>query len=188
MSVFERRDVATLSLSPRVAARVLHPATGLASVDLRAIAAGLAASATDVPLDRHEPHRDFRCVLSTSAYDAWVIRWRPRAELDLHDHGGARGVLHVADGELHEQYADRRSPHALRSRTVSAGTSITISASTVHAVANVGPADALSVHVYSPPLSTMTFYEASAGSLAAVRSTEAATASRSELVGHGVPS
>ena len=64
----------------------------------------------------------------------------------------------MVEGELLERYADLATSAVVRTRTVEADTSITISPTTVHGVANLGPADALSVHVYSPPLSTMTYY------------------------------
>ena len=145
------------------AARTLHPAGSRRAsfLDLDAIAAGLATAAAAVPLDEVEPSRSYRRVLATSAYDAWVIRWAPSADLELHDHGGSRGVVHVVEGELLERYADLATSAVVRTRTVAAGTSIAISPTTVHGVANLGPADALSVHVYSPPLSTMTYYGSS---------------------------
>jgi predicted metal-dependent enzyme (double-stranded beta helix superfamily) len=104
-------------------------------------------------------------MLSTPSYDAWIIRWSPSAELDLHDHGGSIGVVQVVEGELIEQHADLVTGGPLRSQTVRAGHTVRIASTTVHAVANLGPDDALSVHVYSPPLSTMTFYGDASGRL-----------------------
>jgi predicted metal-dependent enzyme (double-stranded beta helix superfamily) len=108
-------------------------------------------------------------VLATSTYDAWVIRWSPSAELELHDHGGSNGVVHVVEGELVEQHSDLAVGGPLRSQIVRRGERARITPTTVHAVANFGPADALSVHVYSPPLSAMTFYVHVGEQLEAIR-------------------
>jgi predicted metal-dependent enzyme (double-stranded beta helix superfamily) len=155
--------MAVITLARPNAARALHPAgSGRASfLDLDAIAAGLATTAAAVPLDAVEPARSYRRVLATAAYDAWIIRWAPSADLEMHDHGGSRGVVHVVEGELFERYTDLAAPVVVTERALPAGTSIEITPTTVHGVANFGPADALSVHVYSPPLSTMTYYESS---------------------------
>jgi predicted metal-dependent enzyme (double-stranded beta helix superfamily) len=134
-------------------------------VDLHAIASGLAETALFVPLDHCDATRRYTRMLSTSSYDAWVIWWSPSAELDLHDHGGSIGVVHVVEGELVEQHADLVTGGPLRSETVRVGHTARTASTTVHAVANLGPRDALSVHVYSPPLSTMTFYADVAGRL-----------------------
>lgn len=159
-------------------AQGLHPSTAtsrLPIADLELIAAGLATSAHEVVLDQYEPTRHYTCVLATCSYDAWVIRWSPSAELDLHDHGGSNGVVHVVDGELVEHHADLVTAGPLRSRIVRAGQRAVIAATTVHAVANFGPQEALSVHVYSPPLSSMTFYDPRDGRLVpAERNTVAA--------------
>lgn len=150
--------------------RALHPSRTtrrVPAVDLETIASGLASSAHRVPLDQSDATRKYTRVLTTAAYDAWVIRWSPSAELDLHDHGGSSGVVHVVEGELVEQHADLVSGVRLQSRAVRAGEQAVIASTTVHAVANFGPAEALSVHVYSPPLSSMMFYDEREGLLTA---------------------
>ncbi|MEY2424133.1 MAG: hypothetical protein QOI95_4200 [Acidimicrobiaceae bacterium] len=143
------------------ASKALHPAGAalrVAGVDLHAIASGLAQTAQFVPLDHCDATRRYTRMLSTPSYDAWVIRWSPSAELDLHDHGGSIGVVHVVEGELVEQHADLVTGGPLQSQTVRAGHTVRTASTSVHAVANLGPDDTLTVHVYSPPLSTMTFY------------------------------
>lgn len=147
-------SVHALRRSSRTASKVPSPV-----VDLDAIAAGLAASAADIPLEQQEPKRQYRRVLVTSAYDAWVIRWAPSASLELHDHGGSRGVVHLVEGELVEERTDLAIPAPLETRTMRPGDVIDIAPTTVHGIANLGMTDALSVHVYCPPLSTMTLFE-----------------------------
>ena len=60
-------------------------------------------------------------------------------------------------------------------RTFSPGETAAFGASRVHAVANRGAAVATSVHVYSPPLSSMKYYRPDdSGSLVAVEKISAA--------------
>ena len=129
-------------------------------VDILDIAEGLAASAHDVVLDERDGTRRYTRVLATPQYDAWIIEWSASAGLDLHDHGGSSGVVLVVDGELLEVRVDDRNRVARTRRTVARrGDVIHISPQTIHAVSNIRPSTALSVHVYSPPLSSMTFYD-----------------------------
>lgn len=65
----------------------------------------------------------------------------------------------MATGTLVETYSDLRWRHPLRTRSLAEGTTSVIPASRVHEVYNPGPAGALSVHVYSPPLKSTTFYD-----------------------------
>jgi predicted metal-dependent enzyme (double-stranded beta helix superfamily) len=128
--------------------------------DLEVIATGLAQSsrATDqvwIPGTR----RRYRRLLGTDLYDAWLIEWSPSSGLELHDHGGSRGVVVVVAGTLVETYTDLDNCHPLVSQSLTGGETLAIPPTRVHEVSNPGPGDALSVHVYSPPLREMTFFE-----------------------------
>jgi hypothetical protein len=103
--------------------------------------------------------RRYARLLNTPAYDAWLIEWDHDADLDLHDHGGSSGAFHVVDGVLVEVYTDLARPEPLRTLVLGAGDARQVTPGRVHRLWNPGPAKALSVHVYSPPLSSMTFYE-----------------------------
>ena len=93
-------------------------------------------------------------------YDAWLIGWHAHQGVDLHDHGGSAGALYVVEGELLETSGrldvegraatKRRSPPAPPSPSVE---------DHVHWVVNPTPRVTTSIHVYSPPLTTMDFYE-----------------------------
>jgi len=105
---------------------------------------------------RHDPGgREPVRLLGTDRYEAWVIGWTPGQSVELHDHGDALGALVVTDGELVE-ITGRFHP---RRRVLATGTARVMGPGHVHDVLNVGPAPATSVHVYSPPLRTMTFYD-----------------------------
>jgi hypothetical protein len=165
--VVPRRLRATQLLYPAA-----HDDAESPSIDvLMVIAAGLARAVTgaELPL-RAGMQRDFARLLATPAYEAWLIAWAPGGALTLHDHGGSHGAAHVAHGDLTEAFTDARSDARLQTRTLGAGSGVTVPAERVHEVWNPGPGRALSVHVYSPPLRSMTFFEpAGDGSLVAAR-------------------
>jgi mannose-6-phosphate isomerase-like protein (cupin superfamily) len=132
----------------------------LAPAALAVMADGLASvvTAESVPLVPGES-RSYAKLLTTTDYEVWLIAWAASGALDLHDHGGSIGVARVVEGELVETYTDIAERHPLRSVTIGAGQSVALPASRVHEVWNPGTTPALSVHVYSPPLTTMTFFD-----------------------------
>lgn len=124
------------------------------------IAAGLAASVTGDEV-RVAPGelRGFVRLLESPSYEAWLIAWAPSGALELHDHGGSAGALHVVRGELVELFTDAIDRRPLRSRPVRAGQDLPLPATRIHEVWNPGPRTAVSVHVYSPRIRTMTFFD-----------------------------
>jgi predicted metal-dependent enzyme (double-stranded beta helix superfamily) len=117
-----------------------------------------AVTGDDVPLECGQL-RGYTRLLASEWYEAWLVAWAPSGALDLHDHGGSAGAVHVLRGELSELYTDLVDRHPLRPRTVGAGHDLLLPPTRVHEVWNAGPAVALSVHVYAPPISTMTFFD-----------------------------
>ncbi len=91
-------------------------------------------------------------------YDAWLLAWDPDHETDWHDHGGSSGSFAVAAGRLVEHFRRPRRGVA-GSRSVRAGGAVTFGPSHVHNVTHGAGTPALSVHVYSPALVAMTYYE-----------------------------
>ncbi|HEV8295921.1 MAG TPA: cysteine dioxygenase family protein [Acidimicrobiales bacterium] len=125
-------------------------------VDLLAdIAAGLAAtiSAEVVPSGAE---RRWTRLLVTRRYEAWLIAWPSGTGLALHDHGGAAGVLHVVAGVLEETFLDGRA------RRLEPGDVAAFGPAHVHGVRNDRREEALSVHVYSPPLREINSHTAGA--------------------------
>jgi predicted metal-dependent enzyme (double-stranded beta helix superfamily) len=128
--------------------------------DLAAIAAGLASAVTGDELTLEPGQlRAYVRLLASPSYEAWLIAWAEAGSLELHDHGGSIGAVHVVGGELAETWTDLGSKGPLRSQALRAGDELAVPASRVHEVWNPGPAVALSVHVYSPPITAMTFYD-----------------------------
>ena len=100
--------------------------------------------------DRH-PVR----LLATEAYEVWVIGWTEGQGVDLHDHAGSIGALVVTEGALRE-VRPGEAPVDLHPRVVRE-----LTPGLVHEVFNPGSAPATSIHVYSPPLVAMGYYDRS---------------------------
>ena len=99
-----------------------------------------------------------------SSHDVWLISWLQSQSTTLHDHGGSSGAFSVVSGRLHE-YAPGG-----HERVVTAGGLRSFGPRHVHDVYNPYPSPAVSVHVYSPPLTLMSYYdEAPAGGVELVR-------------------
>jgi hypothetical protein len=122
------------------------------------IARGLAA-AEDLwrPHARHDlrERRPVRLV-AADRWEAWVIGWTPGQGVELHDHGPSAGALAVVEGVLAEL-----TDHGGRlvQRHLPAGTAVELPAGVVHDVVATGAAATTSIHVYSPALAEMTFYD-----------------------------
>jgi predicted metal-dependent enzyme (double-stranded beta helix superfamily) len=101
--------------------------------------------------------RRYARVRSAADHDVWVIVWGPGSSVAPHDHGGSRGAFAVASGAL----TDRTTTPTGRTdaTVVPPGGVVAIDADTVHGVANTTDISAVSVHVYSPPLASMAFYD-----------------------------
>jgi rhodanese-related sulfurtransferase/predicted metal-dependent enzyme (double-stranded beta helix superfamily) len=129
--------------------------------DLAALAQGL-ASASDLwaPRVHHDPHhRYYERIVGTATCDAWLIGWSPGQAIPAHDHSGSSGAVVVTDGQLVETCwsGTGQRPSA---RLMNAGDRARVfAAGHVHAVANLTNRPATSIHVYSPPLTTMRWFD-----------------------------
>jgi quercetin dioxygenase-like cupin family protein len=127
----------------------------------RTLAGIASAVASTVPLWRDplavadDPsERSALRISATEDYDVWLLGWPPGSSVAPHDHGASAGAFSVVSGEVEEI---RWNGTVRLTRRVGAGAAVTIEPGVVHDVVG-GPAPALSVHVYSPPLTTMNFY------------------------------
>ncbi len=104
-------------------------------------------------------------LLATDRLEAWLLSWPPGSSVQPHDHGGSNGAFVVCRGELAEirWMASRR-----RTAWLGAGAVTTVPSDVVHDVISVGASSALSIHVYSPPLGQMRFYDQDAHRVVAV--------------------
>jgi predicted metal-dependent enzyme (double-stranded beta helix superfamily) len=108
----------------------------------------------------------------TADYEIWLLTWLPGQHTGFHDHCDASGAFAVARGELRETLASAGRSQ-VRHRAAREGSVTRFGGRHLHDVGNVGPAAAVSVHAYSPPLSAMRRYEMTSSGLALVRTDRA---------------
>ena len=108
--------------------------------------------------------------------DVWLISWMPSQGTALHDHGGSSGAFTVVSGRLTESIVTgRRSVPGRRSLVEverEFGESVGFASTYVHDVRNTSSEPAISVHAYSAPLTSMTYYELEDGDLRTITSVE----------------
>jgi predicted metal-dependent enzyme (double-stranded beta helix superfamily) len=108
---------------------------------------------------RHDPARRWYGRLHTSpTLEVWLLGWARGQDTRLHDHGGSSGAFSVVEGTLGEEYGYVESWTGVRRRTHTAGRMRSFGPGYVHNLGNDGTVQATSIHAYSPPLSTMTYY------------------------------
>lgn len=149
------------------------PATEIAYPDgpsyLLAIANELAHGAQKWPGLGGLTRRVYELIAASEGFEAWVIGWPPGGAIELHDHGESRGAVVVVDGELVEMVVteDGQGALATTSTVLSASASLSFDMPHIHEIVNLGPGPAVSVHVYAPRLTAMTYYEFNNGILKA---------------------
>jgi predicted metal-dependent enzyme (double-stranded beta helix superfamily) len=135
------------------------PAEPLPAHVLADIVAGIAAA---TPLwsgaVRHDPDgRQPVRLIATERYEVWVIGWTTGQNVRVHDHGDSAGAFVVTAGELTEVLPDGRGGRVERS--LATGRLRHLAVGLVHDVVNRSAAPATSIHVYSPPITHMTYYD-----------------------------
>jgi predicted metal-dependent enzyme (double-stranded beta helix superfamily) len=132
--------------------------------ELAAVARGLAETAHSWPGVTDPTERIWHTIAEADCFEAFVIAWPAGASIDLHDHGDAAGAIAVARGGLVERVSQLHSgaPELVTHR-LSTGVQLAFRSGHVHELSNPGPGPALSVHVYSPVLRSMTFFERAPG-------------------------
>jgi hypothetical protein len=142
------------------------------AVNLLAIAEGFSVSAAEIPELRDVPGRRWVLLAATDLFEAWAIGWPPGGKIELHDHGQSSGAVVVARGSLVETgiRPTEHSVAAIESHHLHTGEHRTFGAHYIHDIVNDGPDHAVSVHVYGPKLTSMSYYQlAPTGRLQAVR-------------------
>lgn len=117
---------------------------------------------------RYCAHRRwYRLLEQREDHEVWLLSWLPGQRTGFHDHGGSAGAFAVAYGRLTEWQAPGRRPQ-LRGRLLAAGDSRSFGSWYIHDVANTSLCPAVSVHAYSPPLTSMRRFEVTGGRLLAL--------------------
>jgi hypothetical protein len=130
-------------------------------VDLLAIAEGFAVSAPAIAEIRGRRLRSWVLLAVTDLFEAWAIGWPPGGKIELHDHGSSHGAVVVAAGSLTETTfrATAAGVALISTQHVEAGGYRRFGPGYVHDLINDGDDEAVSVHVYGPRLTTMSYYE-----------------------------
>jgi hypothetical protein len=113
-------------------------------------------------LVQHDPReRRYAQLYRDSHLDIWLICWASQQDTGFHDHDVSAGAVHIAAGELLE---DRFEFNGSRLREAStthrSGTTFDFDASHVHRLRHDHGPTATSIHVYSPALWRMGYYDA----------------------------
>jgi hypothetical protein len=120
------------------------------------------------PLVRHDPAARFYLQLHRDPHvDIWLICWTNQQDTGFHDHDISSGAVHVCSGDLVEDRFEL-TDLGLRAREIArpAGSTFDFDASHVHRLRHPeGEGPAVSLHVYSPALWRMGYYDADASGL-----------------------
>ena len=100
------------------------------------------------------------------AFEVWLLSWLPGQQTGFHDHGESAGAFAVASGVLTERATvlGRAAPE-LPVRTLRIGSVRSFGPRYVHDVRNDSIEPAVSIHAYSPPLTSMLRYDLTDGGL-----------------------
>jgi predicted metal-dependent enzyme (double-stranded beta helix superfamily) len=106
---------------------------------------------------RHDAtQRSYEELLSDEHVTAWLICWMDDQDTGFHDHDVSAGAVAVVSGSVREERLTIDGPP--RERRFEAGRSFHFSAADIHRVRHAGSEPAVTIHVYSPPLSRMGAY------------------------------
>ena len=121
--------------------------------------ARLFASDPDLPnlVDLQSGERRWVELDSSPYLQIWLLAWPAGSGTGWHDHGDSAGAFLTVSGTLREQTSHG---HRRIDRTLVAGEGRSFGPTHIHQVANVGLQTALSLHLYTPRLTTMTRYAA----------------------------
>ena len=108
--------------------------------------------------------RWYRRLVLNEQYEVWLLSWLPGQQTGFHDHGPSAGAFTVALGRLRERAAPAGRPAAAE-KTVTRGGMRSFGPDYIHDVRNDSAEPAVSVHAYSPPLTSMRRFEVAADGL-----------------------
>lgn len=116
----------------------------------------------------------------TDDSEVWLLCWPPGARVTPHDHGASAGAFMVLSGTLTET---RWDDGQMDERRLAPGQIVHVAPGAVHdVVAEAAPA--YSVHAYSPPLTTMSFYDTDGRRVLRTEVVEDTPAEFEAFVGH----
>jgi len=108
--------------------------------------------------------RWYRRLVLNEQYEIWLLSWLPGQQTGFHDHAPSAGAFAVAIGTLRERAAPAGRPETT-GKTVVPGTMRSFGPAYIHDVRNDSAEPAVSIHAYSPPLTSMRRFDVAAGGL-----------------------
>ena len=108
--------------------------------------------------------RWYQRLVRDGEHEIWLLSWLPGQQTGFHDHGPSAGAFAVARGFLHERAAPGGRPEP-SGRPLAPGAVRSFGPEYVHDVRNESAWPAVSIHAYSPPLTTMRRFGMGAGGL-----------------------
>jgi hypothetical protein len=139
-------------------ANTLISELGASPVELLDMAARYAQEIAELlpTADPSLTERSYELLELTDVLEIWAIHWPKDRGLELHDHGGSSGALWVVSGTLQEHSVGQGG--GLLRRSIEVGGGSAFGPRYIHDVTNAADTPATSIHVYSPPMPSMTFY------------------------------
>jgi cysteine dioxygenase len=145
-----------------VAARRCGPA-GVDYYELIDLVTGL-----ELPPELVEAHIQFdaeryarNLILRTQAFELLALCWFPGQQTLIHDHGSSVNAVRVYRGNLTSRLfaaPDGRPARMTDVDIVGPGGLAAVDRHHIHQLANPGPEELVTIHVYSPPLRTISTY------------------------------
>lgn len=111
---------------------------------------------------RHDSQtRHFTQLYRDANVDVWLICWLNAQDTGYHDHDLSSGAVHVVEGMLCEDffYRDPDGWIDVRTRERGVGSVFDFDGASIHGMRHAGGPPATSIHVYSPALWRMGYYE-----------------------------
>jgi predicted metal-dependent enzyme (double-stranded beta helix superfamily) len=108
--------------------------------------------------------RWYRRLVLTEQYEVWLLSWLPGQQTGFHDHGPSAGAFAIALGRLRERAAPAGRADAI-AKTVLRGAVRSFGPDYIHDVRNDSAQPAVSIHAYSPPLTSMRRFDVAANGL-----------------------
>jgi predicted metal-dependent enzyme (double-stranded beta helix superfamily) len=140
------------------------PAAPVSPAKLAQIALRIAdQSGQWLSLVRYDPGRRwYQRLARDEEHEVWLLSWLPGQHTGFHDHGTSAGAFAVARGFLLERAAPGGRPEP-SGRPLAPGAVRSFGPAYVHDVCNESAWPAVSIHAYSPALSSMRRYDIAAG-------------------------
>jgi Cysteine dioxygenase type I len=146
--------------------KLARPRPAVSDAHLSQLVLDIAASPQRwLHLVRYDPaHRWYRRLPWPGDRDVWLLSWLPGQYTGFHDHGRSAGAFTVVQGCLRERTAPRGRPDPVGA-TLPPGSARSFGPWYIHDVRNDSLEPAVSVHAYSPRLTTMHRFDVCDGRL-----------------------